>query len=106
MQEIGRLRLDRGVRAHRHEQRGANLIVQGAECRRPRTCAGACGIELKVKRSLQCLESSARIGCEIRRNIKIFPLAAGKSRALTPWRGASPAVKFRRQENQNYERKT
>jgi hypothetical protein len=25
---------------------------------------------------------------------------------LTPWRGASPAVKFRRQENQNYERKT
>ena len=99
VQKIGRLRLDRGVGAHRHEQRGANFVVQRAECRRPRTRASGCGIELKVKRSLQGLESSARIGCEIRRNIKVFPLAVGNSRALTPWCRASLSVKFKRQKN-------
>ena len=94
------------MRAYRHEEGCANLVVQGAKCCRPRARAGAGGIQLKVKRGLQNPESSARIGCEIRPDIKFFPFTAGKSRALTPWRGTSPTVKFKRQENQNYERKT
>jgi hypothetical protein len=56
VEEVGGLRFNRRMRADRHEQRRANLVVERAKCRRPCARTGGPGFELEGEGSFQRAE--------------------------------------------------
>ena len=60
LQRLRKLRLDRGLRAHRHEERRPHLVVQGPEARRARPRAGGAASTRKLSRFMGWSRPAAR----------------------------------------------
>ena len=49
LERLRELRLHRGLRAHRHEERRLHFVVQGAKGRGPRAGAGGLRVEAEIQ---------------------------------------------------------